>query len=673
MAKKKTTARPHVSRVFSNLKSPLPGGDAWSVDLAPKTLLVGSNTSHKSSVIQSVELALAGSADDIVGRSAVADAALLLTLAPSDELGMSATTSGGDVYSYNVKYGDNGKVKKPNHIGPGAAVLTHRTVREALSGSAATARKAFLSWACDDASLEDVLAHIPSELHAKYRDIAEYMGRDQDPVGTLLTVAQYANKKQRDASKEAKGAESLLESMGDMAEERPTEEQMTRARTIATNLRETLRRAIEASSGGMNRDEHEQAVAQASTALATWENQRDIALAAIKEAEASVPKLSPTVKPGVDILNVALDNNIDACPVCSSAVGSEHLIRCRDFYAGQLGDWETLTETARRSVEATETEAQGAENNVVEWKAKLEHLAGVNVVDRSDNPADTLEVQTQLEIANKAVASMEAQVEQWESIAQARDRVFSMNAESQDYKSLKDATEKAVGYLLDERVGAFVARVLSYLPDDWAFGIELRDGTREVFRMGLRRGAKLHCALSGAEWAAVTTAIAMVVSERLADTDVAVLIPEDRAWDPKTLSAVMRAYGSFNGQVIMASTVKPRGKAPKGWTVIDMDEVSEAWLGGEEESPTPDEEAPKKVQSALEIPEHGVNVTTRSAIILEQRGFSPEEVATMSKETQDVAIADDLKPGSIIIREDGSYALARGGQVLQLPPSPLVK
>tara|TARA_R110000751_G_scaffold2759_2_gene14613 strand:- start:2045 stop:4054 length:2010 start_codon:yes stop_codon:yes gene_type:complete len=669
MAKKKTTARPHVSRVFSNLKSPLPNGDAWSVDLAPKTLLVGSNTSHKSSVIQSVELALAGSADDIVGRSAVADAALLLTLAPNDELGMSATTSDGDMYSYNVKYEAGGRIKKPRHTGPGASALTHRTVREALVGSAATARKAFLSWACDDASLEDVLAHIPSELHAKYRDIAEYMGHDKDPVGTLLTVAQYANKKQRDASKEAKGAESLLESMGEVAEERPTDEQMTRARTAAVNIRETLRRAIEASGSGMSRDEHEQAIAQASTALAAWENQRDMALEAAKKARASIPELSPTVQPGVDILNIALDNNVESCPVCSSAVGTGHITLCRDFYAGQLKDWESLTDAARRSIEATGAEAQGAESNVVEWKLKLEHLAGVNVVDRSGNPADVLDVQARLEIANKAVSSMEAQVERWDSITRARDRVSAMREEAGEYKLLKEATENAVGCLLDKRVGAFVQRVAAYLPSDWDFGIELKDGKREVFRMGLRRGHKLHCALSGAEWASVTTAIAMVVSERLPMSDVAVLIPEDRAWDPKTLSAVMRAYGSFNGQVIMASTIKPRGKVPGGWTVIDMDKESASWLGGGDS----EEDEPAQVRSALEIPENGVNVTTRSAILLEQRGFSPEEVALMSKQTQDVVIADDLKPGSIVIREDGTYALARGGQVLQLPPSPLVR
>ena len=76
--------RPYVTSVYSNLKSPLPNGEAWKLDIGQKTLLVGSNTSHKSSIIQSVELAVAGSADDIFGRSAVSDAALLLTLAPGD-------------------------------------------------------------------------------------------------------------------------------------------------------------------------------------------------------------------------------------------------------------------------------------------------------------------------------------------------------------------------------------------------------------------------------------------------------------------------------------------------------------------------------------------------------------------------------------------------------------
>ena len=89
----KKQARPYVKSVHSNLKSPKPNGDAWSVDLGRYTLLVGTNTSHKSSVIQSVELAVSGSVDDVVGRNDVKDADLLLSLCRGDELHTSARFS----------------------------------------------------------------------------------------------------------------------------------------------------------------------------------------------------------------------------------------------------------------------------------------------------------------------------------------------------------------------------------------------------------------------------------------------------------------------------------------------------------------------------------------------------------------------------------------------------
>jgi hypothetical protein len=44
--------RPYINKIQSNLKSPCADGADWSLEIASKTLLVGSNTSHKSSVIQ---------------------------------------------------------------------------------------------------------------------------------------------------------------------------------------------------------------------------------------------------------------------------------------------------------------------------------------------------------------------------------------------------------------------------------------------------------------------------------------------------------------------------------------------------------------------------------------------------------------------------------------------
>ena len=61
--------RPWIKRVDSNIKSPT--GTEWSLELGQHTLLVGSNTSHKSAVIQAVELALTAAADDIVNRNEV--------------------------------------------------------------------------------------------------------------------------------------------------------------------------------------------------------------------------------------------------------------------------------------------------------------------------------------------------------------------------------------------------------------------------------------------------------------------------------------------------------------------------------------------------------------------------------------------------------------------------
>ena len=76
--------RPYIQTVKSNLKSP--DGQSWTANLSQRTLIVGSNASHKSSVLQAIELALTGAVDDVVWRSVVRDAALLGTMAPGDVL-----------------------------------------------------------------------------------------------------------------------------------------------------------------------------------------------------------------------------------------------------------------------------------------------------------------------------------------------------------------------------------------------------------------------------------------------------------------------------------------------------------------------------------------------------------------------------------------------------------
>jgi hypothetical protein len=267
---------------------------------------------------------------------------------------------------------------------------------------------------------------------------------------------------------------------------------------------------------------------------------------------------------------------------------------------------------------------------------------------------------------------MDLSCSQWDNIASARNKVVSMQADAATYKELKSACEVAIGKLLGEQAKVFSSRVQKYLPKAWNFSIELVDGGREVFRMGLLRDGKLHAALSGAEWTSVVTAIAMAVTDSLPEDYPAVLIPEDRAWDGKTLASVMRGFSSFDGQVIMASTTRPSGKTPKGWTIIDMDEVSASWLG-DDEAPVVeevDEEEKPVSKTSINHASGGFRVTSRSALILEEMGFDKDDIQLMSRDTVSQIIKSSISPDNVRVKEDGSFYTVKSGNVLSLPPSP---
>ena len=54
------------------------------------------------------------------------------------------------------------------------------------------------------------------------------------------------------------------------------------------------------------------------------------------------------------------------------------------------------------------------------------------------------------------------------------------------------------------------------------------------------------------------------------EADIPVLVPEDRAWDAKTLKEVLQGLDNYPGQVLVATTVKPFRGVPKGWTTVTL-------------------------------------------------------------------------------------------------------
>jgi hypothetical protein len=666
--------RPFVNHIYSNLKSPKDSGEPWDIEISQHTLLVGSNTSHKSSIIQSVELSVAGSADDIFGRSAVSDAALLLTLAPADELGISSTLSNGATASFNARRED-GKTKRPTHLGPGADTLVHRDVTTALSGSPASARKAFLSWSGAKVTLDDVLSNLPDNLRNKYEDIAAHKGRGKTAVQTLLEVVTYAGQRQREAAKEAKGAEIILESIGDTVEARPTEEDMGNMKMAVAQAREILDVSIRASGSGvgMSGGEKAEALREANEKLSFFKNETTTSANILEELQTSLPSKGENVDYAIKIVDVAIRHSLEACPVCSSQVGSEHLKNCQSFYQQQQTQWEEQSAQKLGQITKLKADMETCERQVNHFTSEIRRLENVRVSTTDSRALPVSDAQSRLEAAMDALSKMEIANSQWENLANARERVFSMKAEVDTYKELKLACEVTVGRLLSEQAKDFSVRVQKYLPNHWDFNIELLDGVKEVFRMGIMRDGKLHAALSGAEWTSVVTAISMAVSERLPNDVPAILIPEDRAWDGKTLGSVMRGFSNFEGQVIMASTIRPTGRPPKGWTIIDMDQVSDSWCmvdaTDEEESPVEEEPVSK---TSINHASGGFRVTSRSSLILEETGFDTDMIQKMSRDTVASIIKDGLSPENVSVNDDGTYNIVRSAKVLPMPPAPNV-
>ena len=648
MAKRKVEL-PYVSSVTSNLKSQ--DGEPWTVELAQRTLIVGRNTSHKSSIIQAVELALTGAADDVVGRNGVKDASLLLSMAPGDTLTSMANFSADGLAPATFSVERQGsKNQRPVHSSPVDVlkVMPHRLVRDALGAGEKTARKTFLSWVSGDVTMEDVLAHVPADLHAKYRDIEEKLRRDGSPVDGLLAVVEYAGKRQRDAAKEAKGAESAMSSMGDGFDERPSDQALQDVQDAVGKAQADYDNAIlsvnHAPIGDMEHA-HDQMCAESEQIAAR-----------IREIGEELESLLSTGRLAEDAANAlqwALDNNISSCPTCSSEVGEAHLVACRDHWTSRRNAEEEriegIVESLRDESQVAQSRLMKAQYQIQELQQKMQESLNQTEVVTSMSAEEARE---QLDKAQTRYSDVVMARTRWDDLSRLRDTVASMQADVEVYKSMKLACEKAVGALLSEQTERFCKKVDGFLPKGWDFGIELKDGKREVFRMGLKRGDKLHCALSGAEWSAVAVAISMATVDESHDPQV--LVPEDRAWDPKTLGAVMRSYNKFPGQVLMASTVKPKGRAPAGWTIIDMDEKVADIV-----------EAPQAKEEPIEP---GPGVSIRSARVLKGMGFEDEVIGRMVPNTAADLIRQGLLPHQVTILKSGEYRVVKKDNVLPLSP-----
>jgi hypothetical protein len=600
--------RPYIENVESNVKNPGPG--TWTIQLGQRTLIIGPNTSHKSSIVQAIELALTGAADDLFGRTEVKDGATLLSMSSTTELMCHARLNNDDRYLYSVQQQGN-TVKRPVHKG-NADFLPLRSVRNALRGSAATARKEFFKWVVSDISsmLEDLNDND--------------MPAIKDAAGVLQRL-EYISKKCREVSSQIKGAKSVAEDLRHGLIEPVEEEEIAALESLLA----------EAQNKPANIG---QQIADIEASREEWL----IQLSRLRDECGDLESYNGITT----LLNVAIFTESDNCPACSSLVGKSHLEVCFNHYSELVKENQPLI-----------NQLEDALTTVARFDAELERLRRLG-----SGTSDAEGIKERL-------TTLRQQQADWNSLKKAHESVSHMETELERYKHLKNRCEHHIKSAIESNIDSFVARVNKFLPASWSFGIILKDNGRDVFRIGLNTPQGFHAALSGVEWATVTAAVSMaIIQNTLQEDDPAVIILEDRAWDGSTLAAVMRAYASFDGQVIIASTVRPRGRPSKGWKIIDLDKTP---LVQEEEaevvSIAPEPEVMSDVITRKgEHTREGDYLTGTAVTQLESLGWSREMIRDMEFETAGDIVAQRVPKGSAVIDEDGRLQITTEN-ILDLP------
>ena len=496
-----------IRRVESNVKT------GCQVDIGPKTLIVGPNRSGKSTIVNAIELATTGRASDIAGRVTLALDAELATLMPPGAESVFARAFYGPVDGVGAASGQVAWSLEKGHkstrgANPAPApefVFPLREVRENLVASAEKARKWLLGLVAAEIAWPVVLARIAPALHERVTTLSG------GSVAGLPTALETAKRGVRDETRRAAVLrEVVIVPVIHAPAPQPPD--------------------LGALNAGVAKAEAEVATAQA-------------VLDALPKIDTATTEMGQRI---VMILTGQIASKAPRCGVCGGDGPPGR-------FALRLRDVETIIAGGKKAIEARTAAAQKVN----------EALARRSLAWSTRSAAQT----TATAVAD-AVTSTQAEA------SQAREgEAVEADRSAARWQELADAVGRVMSSLVNEARQAFEGKVQRYMPAGFCFGLDLVDGDKEVCRFGLRvagvgtpEGTPLHLrsALSGAEWAIVTAALAAATTP---DGAHAIIVPEERAFDPATLLSTLLAFAACPSQVIITSPIMPSA-VPAGWTVI---------------------------------------------------------------------------------------------------------
>ena len=547
----------HISKVKGNVKK------GCEVEIGPKTLVVGHNGAGKSTIVNTVELALTSRVGDVAGRVDIAREADVMSLATNGATVLSATVEfdNGDTATY-VTEGSTAKAKKAVASRPVATahdeVLPIRTLREAVLGSAQTARKYLMS-KVSTATKADVENLIPTALSNRF---AECFPANVPVADALVASVEYAAKRQRECNSEAKTAREAGKLVSGGRGSPPSEADVKAASAALKDARAKLNEAEAAEDLLADLEEAEtdyQLAEDAANEVAIKLTNARTALNAAKKPRELNPLLSHVC--------MVMDESIIAgeCLACGGTAPTKAMA---DEVSAAIGDTVAANKAYDKLVvDVTVLEAQAKATLEILDKAD-KAVAGLKEKVGSAGTVDRAALEAEVDSAEKSLLDLKAARDAWASVQKAESAALDAERQAVEWKALKEALENAMAATIDQSLDKFIAKVQSHLPKSDTFGMKLRDGEREVVSFGLVRDGHLHTAMSGAEWARVMAAMSAAC---VPEGKYACVIPEERAFDPATLKDVMSALTDCPHQVILTSPVKPKS-VPKGWTVVERGE-----------------------------------------------------------------------------------------------------
>lgn len=633
---------PYVKHLSTNLKG------NRSYELGPKTLIIGDCASGKTAIPQALEFALSGSVSDIAGRSLVAESALLATLGPVEGLQATVTLSNGlELNASIIPNGKGGFTKKtPGSVDTNLFPL--RQVREALTGSSEKAQRFLLNAASVDVSSNQIVESFPEDLRSYYAAIAH----GSTPMAQLLAARTEAGERHRDAKKSAEGAMKVIEALG-AGRVLPGPQEIQQAQARLDELREQHAQNQRALA---NRPDinilreyarNLRTTCEAAAQRAQFIQKRAAELQGPNDADRKRAETGVLLDAAQKLHVRHAKGDTDNCMVCETHVGKDKLFSLASNFDSNYKKWFLQGEARRSELQERLDLEQEYRDIEIKYRSSVSMIESTeNTIKQwEDTPAPVLGAETTLAKdlidAENNLGLLRATAESWNSARRARDEAADFVIKANAWKAVGEACDEVIQDLVSSSLSTFVHRVQQFLPNTDVFQIEL-----EPFRFGLRRNNVLHVALSGAEWVRVLCAIGAALVK---PGQLSILFPEERAFDPQTLTQTLLALTQSDGQVVLTSTIEP-SSVPDGWTVIRLDSEDVAAI-------------PEKVPVVTKLRKKAARIGKEEKELLAQWGWTDRQVRDMLPEVRARVLAEQLENTGYVVLPDGDLHAIPSGTV----------